>query len=178
MIRHFTSAVCLFLIFLFCCTTVYAAEKKAPLALSIVIPQSGKAEERQVTIGGKPPQFHVLIKNVSNKPRRIWKEWCSWGYFNLSFELTIGGKKILLEKKERGWDKNAPSFMTIPPGESAIINVNLAPVVWKNISMIKGSAMDARLKAIYKVAPDKYSKKYNVWTGRIESKALTVSIYY
>jgi hypothetical protein len=55
------------------------------------------------------PNFYVVVTNTSESPVRLWREWCSWGYFNLSFVVTDErGKTTTVTKKPRGWDHNFP----------------------------------------------------------------------
>ena len=60
----------------------------APLAVRVV-PTSYREETGRAIQLYRPSQhFHVVVTNVSDESVRLWREWCSWGYFNLSFRVT------------------------------------------------------------------------------------------
>ena len=112
--------------------------------------------------------FHVVLTNASNGPIRLWKEWCSWGYFNLSFESRDSkGKAVVISKKIRDWDKNFPCPVELAAGEHWVIDVGLEPAIWHNSPLSDDSGKATiRLKAVYEIREDKASKEEKVWTGR------------
>ena len=62
---------------------------------------------------------------------RLWREWCSWGYFNLRLEVEVGGKVHTLVKKPREWTRNFPDLLFLPPGEPVVMAASLDPDVWE-----------------------------------------------
>src|SRR5262245_12383625 len=81
-----------------------AAPPRRTLAVAIAVPEH--LGRRPISLGARAEVFHVVITNVSEQPVRLWREWCSWGYFNLRFEAEVGGRTLLLAKKPRGWTRN------------------------------------------------------------------------
>src|SRR5689334_7045545 len=78
----------------------------APLSVQIV-PTGARGSERSIELYQPGAHFHVTLTNKTKQPIRLWKEWCSWGYFNLSFEARgADGKVTRIHKRDRGWDKN------------------------------------------------------------------------
>lgn len=152
--------------------------KPESLRVSFALPKRGDA--RTLSLGESAAEFHVVLTNISSEPVRLWKEWCSWGYFNLTFELEFDDEKpVPVEKTERGWDKNFPDFVEIPPGEHFVLPVRLTADVWKFDFVKRGGAEPrrARLRAVYAVEPDDQSRAHGVWTGRVESHAIEVMLH-
>lgn len=151
--------------------------EKESLRISISLPKRG--DQRTLSVGDSAAEFHVVLTNVSAAPIRLWKEWCSWGYFNLSFELQLGDDKpVPIVKLERGWDKNYPDAVEIPPGEHLVLPVRLRGDEWKlEFGKKEAGPWPARLRAFYDVSPDDESRRLGVWTGRVESAAIDVMLH-
>src|SRR4051812_27123537 len=101
--------------------------------LSVRIVPAGLRDNgvRTLTFYSPDQSFYVVVTNVSKEPVRLWKEWCSWGYFTLSFEMTDDkGKVTPITKKVRGWDKNHPDWMLVGPGDSMVFAVNFDESLW------------------------------------------------
>lgn len=143
----------------------------SPIEISIAVPQRGN--DRVLEYYGSNPHFHVIVSNVSDKPQRIWREWCSWGYDGLSFEFTdAAGKTWIATKKPGEWTKNFPDFWTIPPNESLVLEVFFADAdVWEGFPRPQGVSEAFTMRAIFEFQPDDQSRKHSVWTGRVVSKA-------
>jgi hypothetical protein len=56
----------------------------ATLAVRIVPTSYREKTGRAIELRRPSEHFYVVVTNVSGEPIRLWKEWCSWGYFNLS----------------------------------------------------------------------------------------------
>ena len=147
------------------------------LTVAIAIPQNSNGErtidyslDNALGYSVHSPHFHVIISNASDKQQRIWREWCSWGYYALSFEITDqNGKKWIASKKPRGWDKNYPDFWTIEPHESLVLDVEFAETgTWDGFPRSNGTFT---IRAVFEVQPDEDSLKHSVWTGRAVSNA-------
>jgi hypothetical protein len=116
------------------------------------------------------PHFYVIVSNVSKKPQRVWKEWCSWGYFALSFEITDkSGKTWIAERDQsRQFTMNFPDLWVLAPKENLVIPVHFGDKkLWKGFP----DPQTVTMKAIFEIKPDKETEERAVWTGRIESKA-------
>ncbi len=145
---------------------------------------ANKAQRSEVLVGIASPErngkrtisfskgFPVVITNLSNRPLGVWREWCSWGYFNLSLEVrTSDGRKVQLEKKrDRGWTRNFPDWYTLDPGESVIRNIVLTDKDWKGIEDLKVTG-NAKLfiRVVMDVSTTDESKEKGVWSGKIVS---------
>jgi len=142
-----------------------------PIAVSIAVPHRGT--ERVLEASGRNPHFHVIVSNVSDKPQRIWREWCSWGYYGLSFELTDStGKTRIAKKKPRDWTKNYPDFWTIAAHESLVIDVNFADTdTWEGFPRPQSVSQAYLMRAVLEFRADDESRQHFVWTGRVVSKA-------
>jgi hypothetical protein len=141
------------------------------LAVSLAVPEH--LGRRPVQVGPRAEVFHVVVTNVSRQPVRLWREWCSWGYFNLRLEAQVGGKTFTLAKKPRGWNKNYPDAFTLQPGEHFVIPVVLDPEVWDLPQRRSGPA---RLRAVYHSTPDRDADEQNVWVGAVASPWLNVAV--
>jgi hypothetical protein len=163
-------------------TRVLAAEETSSSGLTVrIVPTAKRHDVGAIDLTRLEDHFHVVLTNTSTKPIRIWREWCSWGYFGLSFEAQDrAGKTIRISKKQRGWDKNYPDWLELAPGEPAVIDVNLDPANWEASPLSGGSPWETRLrmKAVYEINRDEYSDKNMVWTGHAVSAELEYRLYW
>lgn len=163
-----------FLILLLVSWQQATAQKPADLSLSIIpISYSRNYSPDAVISFDYTDHFHVLLTNTSKVPVTLFEEWNSWGYFGLSFEISYpDGRTVRAVKKDRGWDKNFPSTVTIEPGGFYVFNVTLDPDIWEN-SLLQEKTSDhgtaCRMRAIYTIEPSKYSREKHAWTGTVES---------
>ncbi|WBA44241.1 hypothetical protein [Hymenobacter canadensis] len=115
--------------------------------------------------------FHVLLTNTSTAPINLFEEWNSFGYYGLSFEITYpDGRIVRVGKAIRGWDKNFPSTITIEPGGYYVFNVTFKPDQWENSPLLKRPTtrgIPCRMRAIYSIEADQYSRGEHAWTGKI-----------
>jgi len=156
--------------------TLSAAEEP-PLAIAIAVAHRGK--DRVIEYSAPNAHFHVLITNTSDEPLRIWQEWCSWGYFGLSFECSDAeGGKWTAKKLPRRWDKNYPDYWTLAAHESLVLDVSFADTrTWKGFRRPAGMSQEITMRAILEFQPEAESQKHSVWTGRAASKADTYLLY-
>lgn len=145
----------------------------SPLRVSVAIPVH---RGNRVLSLGPNTRLHVVVTNMSNKPQRLWREWCSWGYYNLSFELKDAqGKMTALKKRVRGWSKNYPDWFELPAGEHYVIEVQLTGADWELPA--KGALPPKwTLRAVYQNAPDEFTEKESIWTGKIVSPVQTYTV--
>lgn len=146
----------------------HATEPEAPPPLTVRIVPTQYHEKTGRTISG---DFQVVLTNVSDRPVRLWREWCSWGYFSLSFVVTgEDGKSVAVRKKSRGWDKNYPDATIVPPGDHFVFRVSFDDAIWQDSPLPeRGRSRTVQLKAEYAVESDEQSEKLGVWTGRASS---------
>lgn len=148
-----------------------AAEAKKPeLSVSIGVPEHyGK---RIIRINDAASRFPVVVTNVSDKPQKVWREWCSWGWSCLSFEVTgPDGTSVTVPKAGRAWTKNFPDFWVLAPGDTLVLDVAFGSHEWEGFPMPeKGKSAVVRMKARFCSEEDWASKKDGVWTGDIASE--------
>src|SRR3954470_12347583 len=65
-------------------------EVSPTLQVTLAPKQAGSIPAPLILLGRTLPQVTVVLKNVGSSPLRLWKDTCSWGYQNLSFEITDG----------------------------------------------------------------------------------------
>jgi hypothetical protein len=152
----------------------------AKLSLEIVATISPQKGIPIIDCASQRPEysgFNVILKNQSDQNLSIWREWCSWGYECLKFEITLeDGTVFTIAKKPIGYDKNYPDPFLVAPNKSFVFHVNFNdgkwdgfPKEWKN--------QNVKIKAIFTVASDEESKKLKVWSGKTESAWMTVTLY-
>ena len=175
--RRRVISVCVFLAAAAGLASAFAADEAKPaLRVSIAVPANNG--RRAIILNRPDSHFHVVVTNVSDKPVRLWREWCSWGYFNLTFKVTDGaGEEFVAKKTQHEWTKNYPDFQDLAPGESYVIDV-YPHRDWKDFPLpANGKEMKLKLAAVYEIHPDDQSKQSNVWTGRVESDPIDVTVY-
>ena len=149
----------------------------SPISVSIAIPTG--SGERGIEYRDRAAHFHVIVSNTSEKPQRIWKEWCSWGYFGLTFEITgPTASKRIAEKKLRDWTVNYPSWWTLDPLESMVIDVYFGDSEkWQGFPSPEAGPWTVTMQAVFEFKPDEEARKYDVWTGRVTSRPEKLTFY-
>jgi len=124
-----------------------------------------------------PREFYVVLTNESKKPQPVWEIWNSWGYQNVSFELTTtDGKKFIVSKRQQEFTMNFPSTFLIEPGEHQVYAIRLDESWETHPTLPKLDEMRITLKAIYEVAPTSEAVQFKVWTGRLESRSYNLTL--
>ena len=122
--------------------------------------------------------FHVVLNNASAAPLRIWEDWNSWGYFALSFEISddTGKHWTAAKRKEIDFTRNFPSFETIAPANSSVIDVYFGDgKTWDGFPLRKGQEKTVHMRAIFEIVESPESKSSAVWVGRVVSNAVQVT---
>lgn len=146
---------------------------KRGLMLKLVVPQ--ESSKTSLYIGHEHYTCHLVLSNQLKETVRVWQDWNSWGYYNITFELAVGDSTYHIKKKSIIWTRNFPSFWLLKPGESHEFKPNLSREIWEGLPVgINGKGM---LKAIYQIEEDKETKEHKVWTGRIESEEIEVIVH-
>ena len=155
----------------------HSQERDNRLALSIAIPLRNSG--REIKYAGERPHFHVVLTNTSKQPVNVWRDWNSWGYSALSFEVTDDkGKTWKVQKGPRGWDKNFPDYWTVAAHENLVLDVYFADAdTWQRFPRPTGGPQTYTMRAVFETSPDEESKKYSVWTGRVVSTADKYTFY-
>ena len=124
-----------------------SAQQQAPFVLSLVVSISTPDGERELAMD-RYPRFYVQFINISEQPQRIWKDWNSWGWFNLSLRMqSEQGVRTISRKRPAAWDGDFPDFWTVPPGESIIMEVDMTSGEWQGLPDLYGERLPARLTA-------------------------------
>ena len=147
-----------------------AAEEQEALSLTVAVPVENG--QRTIQVGRQATGFQVIIANTSERRVNLWREWCSWGYSNLKFQITDeAGATWVVRKKEKEWEKNFPDFVSIEPGNKMVIDVTFDPDVWENI-IPPGTKQSTvvSMTAIYESEDSGDSRKKDVWSGRLVSE--------
>lgn len=113
-------------------------------------------------------EIHIVLSNFSRENIRIWKQWNSWGYYNLSFKLLTSNKEFYLTKKKKRWTRNFADLAYVKSFEHFVITETINSEYWDGIPLdIKGKKV--KIKAIYETKETEEAKEHNIWTGKIES---------
>jgi len=149
---------------------------KSPWALEIV-----SADKNELPKTNDHPihpikKIDVILRNISEKPQRIWKESNSWGYSVLYFEVVDekSGKNYI-RKKPKNWRKNFPEFLTIDAGQSLVYNISFMNEDWDIFSSFF-KLKNFNIQAILDIPEDSQAKQYGVWTGTAKSNVLKFEI--
>jgi hypothetical protein len=158
--------------------TVSTKAEESPISVSIAIPTESTTN-RILFYRNRTNHFHVIVSNTSDKPQRIWQEWCSWGYFGLTFEFTDEhGKKWVANKKERSWTRNFPDWWILEPHESLVMDVHFGDSdIWQGFPKVGDTPQIVTMRAVLEFKPDDESRKNGIWTGRVVSPTITVKFY-
>ncbi|MFT5906080.1 MAG: hypothetical protein ACI9E1_001685 [Cryomorphaceae bacterium] len=166
----------IFTTLLICIYSSQAADK--PFSIAIV-PSSHRSEGGpQISWSdGSKESFYVVLTNKTDKEQRVFETWNSWGYYALSFEITLpSGEKARAKKKPVFFTINFPSTFIVPPKGYFVFEITLdkdwigKPDFWKD------GQTQVKIKAIYELSVRKRLKERGVWIVRIESKELAVKI--
>jgi hypothetical protein len=154
--------------------SVFAAEDE-PISVAISVPASSATNgSRMIRSGAADAHFHVVVTNVSEKPQRVWRDDCSWGYAALSLEITDDtGKTWSAEKKPRGWLANEPFYWILEPHENLVIDVYFTnAATWNGFPDVQPHVRKVvSMRAIFDIKPDDESRRQGVWTGRVQSQS-------
>jgi hypothetical protein len=133
--------------------------------------------------------FYVVLTNDTDHDLTVWKEWCSWGYFNLAFDFTGNDGKIVHVQKrgDQYWTKNSPDAYVVGAGKHFVLVVTLKPEDWLNTQNLDGPMV---LKAIYENTNQAFPGKKPAstgnagmdaliksgWVGKVESDPIPVTV--
>jgi hypothetical protein len=158
------------------------SEEKKPvdqLSVRIVPTRSSEKGGATITLWQPTQHFHVVITNMSDKPLRLWRDWCSWGEQMLSFQITDeNGKVTHVKRVPCEYLKNYPAWTTIPVGNHMVLEVSFDPQKWISAPLPeKGKSREVKMKAVFEIPKDKDTKEHKVWTGKVSSPKHAYTIY-
>jgi hypothetical protein len=169
-----------FALALFCCLVGMARseDRNAPFTLAVV-PSRSTAEERSVAIAAKQPEtFYVVLTNTSDRAQPVWQTWCSWGFWTISFDITMpDGKRLHISRNHKeAFTKNSPATFLIPAGQHQVYPIQLDSQ-WENPPQFTGAgSVHITLKAIYEVPATPEATQQNVWVGRVQSPSYDLTL--
>lgn len=161
------------------------AKDSDEISVHIVPTLRDEADSASIKIYSPQQHFHVVVTNTGKSTKKLWREWCSWGYFNLSFESKDeNGVVTKITKKFPGWDKNFPDWTLLPPGDSIVYEVNFDPEIWNNVPTHSAQGFTVvKLRAIFEndledtEGLEAFFKLTDVWAGRAVSNEQTYKIW-
>lgn len=159
-----------------CIYSSQAADK--PFSIAIV-PSSHRSEGGpQISWSdGSKESFYVVLTNKTDKEQRVFETSYSWGYYALSFEITMpSGEMVIVSRKPIFSSPNIPTTFMIQPNGHFVFEVTLDKGWIGKPDFGKDGQTNAKIKAIYELSARKRLKERGVWIGRIESKELAVKI--
>jgi len=160
------------------------------LILALTFPHSLRAEdwsleivptdsrEEGQTIDTTSP-FYVVLTNTSKHDLIVWKEWCSWGYYCLSFTVTLpDGKEFQIKKYPREWSRNFPDTYIIHPNQHFLWKVNFSSKAkeWDVPSEVLKQEK-VTIQAQFEIPGDFYIKNSKAWVGKVSSPPIQVMLY-
>ncbi|BDS05709.1 hypothetical protein NT6N_07490 [Oceaniferula spumae] len=169
---------------LLCCSLILSSvqvfaekQKKTSKVWEVELVPSRSSEGKGAVLYATKPldRFYIVLRNVSGKDQRVWREWCSWGYDNVRLTAELeDGTKVTLTKAPKDWDKNYPDAFLVPAGQPYVIEVHLAGAIWKGVDKLPKTPFKLTVTYEIKKTPEAEQKK--VWTGSAASKPLTVTL--
>ena len=170
---------CLIAILAFAANPVAEERRTDSLSVRIVPTSFRERGGRTIVLSNPSDHFHIIITNTSDKPVRLWRDWCSWGEQTLSFQITDeNGKAFLVKRLPREYTKSYPDWSTVPPGDHMVLEMSFNPKAWNPSPLpAEGKSREVKMKAVFEIPEDEDTKKHNVWTGKAESPEQTYTIY-
>ncbi|MGB0775989.1 MAG: hypothetical protein ACPGUY_09085 [Akkermansiaceae bacterium] len=150
-----------------------AAEKVWKLE---IVPSRNSKGKGAILYAKKPQDnFYIILHNVSGREQRVWRDWCPWGYDNLSLIAELdNGKKVTLTRTPNKWDKTYPDAALIPAGKSYVFAVRLAGKTWSGLEKLNAAPFKLTVRYRIKASPE--AKQKRVWVGEAQSVAETFTL--
>ena len=177
--------VCMISLVVALSSSLFAEEKVADALAVRIVPERTWENGKRIIETQPEAHFHVIITNLSDKPVRLWRDWCSWGEQTLSFEVTDeNGNAIVVKRSARSYRKNYPDLDLIPPGDHKVCEVSFGQTTdptsdyGTNAPLPeKGKTREVKMKAVFKIPEDEMAKEKKVWTGKVCSPEETYTIH-
>ena len=162
-----------------CATSLALASALAELPFQISLVPEGRSDQgARISWGDDSKRnFYVVLTNTTDKPRRVFNTWNSWGYQAISFEFTLSPEtKINVSMKPQRFTKNVPSTFTIPPNGHQVFPITLNEAWDEKPNFGKAGRIMVKMRIVYELSETTESKENGVWTGRIESEQYRVVV--
>jgi hypothetical protein len=118
-------------------------------------------------------RLYVIVENVSDGPQQHFEEWNSWGYDNVEIAWRADDHRTGTVRKVPGaWDRNAPTTITLQPGDSLVREVTFNPELWQGWPEMLHSTRWV-VTATYRSLDD---RQVGAWTGEATSPSRSVLI--
>jgi hypothetical protein len=123
-----------------------------------------------------PGAGRVVLINRGAADVRIWQLGNTWGDEPLSFEASLGGSTVRVERAPQVYTRNVPASVLLPPGDRFPIPFDLLDGTWKLDAI--GRPLPPRLDvaAVYDVPRSPEAVTHQVWAGRITSEWVTIPL--
>ncbi len=100
------------------------------LKISISPTFAGDELNLSISLHRSDPHLNIVLQNTSDKPIRVYQDWNSWGYFNLTLQITAVDGKALDKPLNIGrgpgvWFANVPTTDFIGAGQAVVREVHL-----------------------------------------------------
>jgi hypothetical protein len=133
-------------------------------------------KDRVDSVNNKNSHICFSLQNNSNKEVRLWEEWNSWGYYNISMKIITNDSIYTVRKNESRWDKNIPTYFILKPDESKQFDINLNSKDWQGLPA--KNIKDSEIQIFYEIPVDEYTKEHDIWTGKLKSKIQNINQIY
>ncbi|MEM7660147.1 MAG: hypothetical protein AAF399_28820 [Bacteroidota bacterium] len=148
--------------------------QQGPLQIEVLVPISTPDGQREISLE-RYARFQVLLTNVSDQSIRLWKDWNTWGYFNLQLDWRSGERVFPIRRKPpKQWNGDFPDFWTLLPGEKVVLEIDMRSGEWEGIPDLYGEMIEAELFATYQNKPDPLAEEFGVWVGKVRSAEIPV----
>ncbi|MCB1086592.1 MAG: hypothetical protein KDM63_06075 [Verrucomicrobiae bacterium] len=137
-------------------------ENKPPFSVHL------SPNKSHISVGDDPRSFFVIFRNISTVEQKVFEQWNSWGYRNISFEISEGKRRYNLILKPQSFTRNFPSIYLVPPGENMVFRFTFDSN-WENLPELPNGETEVSINVIYKCTASDESKKQGVWAGKIRS---------
>jgi hypothetical protein len=148
------------------------------LDVYVMLPRTGGVPGVDILLGGTVPQVRIVLKNIGSETIRVWKDNCSRGYRNVSFEMIDKeGRRFVVQRAPITWEKNIPAWDTLAAGDSVSREITFKPHEWRGLPELRpGEARSVKMRAIYTSA-DSYDAQHDrVWVGTVSSEPAEVTL--
>jgi len=121
--------------------------------------------------------FVVLLTNTSDHDLSTWIENYSWGYDNLSFRITrADGKSFRVIKQQEFFTVNFPCPYLVRSHGHFAWAVTFSPDQWTGFPADWKGSEEVTIQAQFEIDPTKESQEMKVWTGKITSAPMKVTL--
>jgi ankyrin repeat protein len=126
--------------------------------------------------------FNVLLTNRSDKPIRLWYQFCEPGHDTLNFRITDkNGNSWTMRRVplDDYWDNFPLKTITIAAGETYVWRVEPTQIqgTWSWTGVFEpNSGEDLTIVPLFEIKADAQTKEHGIWTGRVEGQAVKVRV--